>query len=158
MTRALGRAGVQLLAACTIALTGCGSSGSVSTSAYGGELRAATSNLADLSTDLTAATATGSPEQRATRLHAIQLGLRETGNQLDEVTAPAGLAKTHAELVAGVRDMADAIDDLVQAEQLVATDPERAKVLLRRFASDDSLPRVEAAAAKITKAGVDAGF
>ncbi|MCW2972736.1 MAG: hypothetical protein JWN72_1009 [Thermoleophilia bacterium] len=155
MTRALGAACLVLA---TLVVAACGSSGSATTAAYGEELRAATANLTDLSTDLTAATGAGSPAQRVTRLKSIQLGLRETGNELSDVDPPTNLEKAHADLVAGVRDMADAVDDLVQAEQLAGTDPERAKLLLRRFASDDALPRVEAAAASISKAGVDAGF
>jgi hypothetical protein len=137
---------------------GCGGSKPVSHEAYGTALRGATADLGGLTTDLAAAMKTSSPAKEIAQLHAIQLGLRTTGTNLQAVTPSPDLKAAHGELVAGVQDMADAIDLLVQAERLQASSPAKAQAALRKFAADPALPRVQAAAAKITKAGVDAGF
>jgi hypothetical protein len=60
--------------------------------------------------------------------------------------------------VAGVRDMADAVDLLIEAQEAAETDPALAKQRARAFASDDSFKRVQAAAAELSDAGVDAGL
>ena len=91
-------------------------------------------------------------------LRRSQLAIRDAGNRLDEITPPDALAEDHDALVQGVRDMADAIDLLIEAQELAEEDPARATKLAREFATDDSFTRVEAAASRIESAGVDAGL
>ena len=141
-------------------LAGCGGTHEVTKSEYGTELRAATSGLDGVSGDISRATAPSklTTQQRIAQIRSIQLGLRESGNELADVTPPAHLRDEHEQLVSGVRDMADAVDLLIRAEQLSERDPARATALLRRFATDPSLARVQEATTRIAKAGVDAGI
>jgi hypothetical protein len=91
-------------------------------------------------------------------LRESQVALRDAANRLDEIEPPTDLADTHDQLVAGVRDMADAVDLLIQAQEVAEQDPAKAKSLARQFGQDDSFERVEAAAAGLADAGVDVGL
>jgi hypothetical protein len=153
-------AAVGALVACTVLAVGCGGQREVTDAAYGKQLRAATSGLDGVSGAISEATQPSkvSVAERVAQVRSIQLGLRESGNELADVTPPDDLRDDHDQLVQGVRDMADAIDLLIQAEELSVTNPQRATTLLRQFATDPSLARVQEAATNITKAGVDAGL
>lgn len=105
--------------------------------------------------DSAAATST---EDQVQQLEQTQIGLRDAANRLSEIEAPDGLADDHEQLVAGVRDMADAIDTLIEAQRLADTDSPRARELMQEFATDDAFRTVEAAARNIRKAGVDVSF
>lgn len=96
-----------------------------------------------------------STAERIHKLRSTQIAIRDAGNRLDDVTPPEDLTVEHAELVAGVRDMADAVDLLIEAQELAATDPARAKELTREFATDDAFETVVGASTKIRDAGVD---
>ncbi len=96
-----------------------------------------------------------STADRVDQLRATQIAIRDAGNRLDEITPPEDLVDEHEDLVAGVRDMADAIDLLAEAQELADTDPKQAKELTRQFATDDAFETVVGASAKIRDAGVD---
>jgi hypothetical protein len=149
-----------VIAACWLGVASCaggGDSAAVSKASYGKQLR---STMADVEQAYGkgADTKTETSAELVTRLQTLQIGLRDAANQLDEITPPTSLAAEHRKLVAGVRDMADAIDLRIEAEQVATSDPAKAKLLARQFASDDSFERVQAAAAAIDQAGVDAGL
>lgn len=141
----------------------CGGS-EVTKEEYGRELRSAMADLETAWGDAGSAvepgkdTAETSTAQTVEDLRRSQLALRDAGNRLDDVVPPAQLRDDHDALVAGVRDMADAVDLLIQAQQAAETDPERAQQLAREFATDESFGTVEAAASNIEAAGVDAGL
>lgn len=156
----------QSLLACLVAVIagGCGggSDDPPTNAEYGAELRRA---MADLEEAYGVAGAAGndpSPGSSAAvsvaRLHRSQVALRDAADRLDEIEASSGLADEHDDLVAGVRDMAHAVDLLIDAEQLADTDPAQAKRLAREFGSDDSFARVSRAAGRIADAGVDTGL
>jgi hypothetical protein len=144
--------------AASLFIAGCGASAEPTKADYGAALRKVTSQLGALTGELGAAPKQSSTTARVARLKEVQLGVRRAGTQLRDITPPSSLATAHRDLVRAVQDMAGAVDLLIRAEQVVGTDPAAATKLLRRFSSDDSLPRVQAAAARITRAGVDAGF
>lgn len=163
---AIGRwvlAAVLALAAAAL-LAGCGDDGPVSEEEYGRELRETMGQLEEAyGTAGDALSTQGSGGMRSVgdivaELRSAQVALRDAGNRLDGIEPPAGLADEHDDLVAGVRDMADAVDLLVEAQEVAGTDQRRAERLAREFASDDSFERVEAAAAALQQAGVDAGL
>ncbi|MCW2950048.1 MAG: hypothetical protein JWN41_1061 [Thermoleophilia bacterium] len=149
---------VLVLWSCAFIVGGCGESPAPTHAEYGRELRAATAQLDSQTQALGAARAHSSPAADVARIRTVQARLRATARSLKVVEPSPDLRREHAALVSAVRDMAAAVDTLIEAEQLASTNPARAQVLLRAFASDDSLPRVQAAAAKITRAGVDAGL
>jgi hypothetical protein len=145
-------------------LATCGGTGGPATKAeYERELR---STMDDLEAAYGQAGAALEDRGAATRsvsaivddLRSAQVALRDAGNRLDEVEPPVELRSTHDELVAGVRDMADSVDKLIEAQEVAARDPKRAQQLAREFVEDDSFQRVEAAAAALSDAGVDAGL
>lgn len=142
----------------------CGSA-EVTTEEYGAELRGAMTDLEQAYGDASEAVlarnaddASATVAETVAELRRSQLALRDAGNRLDEITPPEALAEDHESLVAGVRDMADAVDLLIEAQESAETDPKRAQQLAREFATDESFGRVEAAAASIEDAGVDAGL
>jgi hypothetical protein len=154
-----------VIAACWLGIASCASGGgggggdsaAVKKESYGRQLR---STMADVEQAYGKGVGTKSDTsaELLTRLQTLQLGLRDAANRLDDITPPSSLAAEHRKLVAGVRDMADAIDLRIEAERIAATDPARAKRLARKFATDDSFSRVQAAANAIEQAGVDAGL
>jgi hypothetical protein len=156
---------VALLLGCTGALlvAGCGDT-PVSREEYGRELRGAMTELEEAWGQTGGAVAPGQQTAAATTVETVgelrrsQLSLRDAGNRLAAITPPEELADDHEALIAGVRDMADAVDLLVEAQELAGSNPERARELAREFATDSSFARVEAAAARIEAAGVDAGL
>ena len=157
------RAGLAALfvALWAILAVSCGS-GEVSKEEYAKEL---TSSMSDVEaaygdatnavTDEGADSSARSIGELVSQLRTTQVAMRDAGNRLDEITPPADLATEHDDLVAGVRDMADAIDLLIEAQELSATDPKRASELARQFATDDAFETVVGAATKIRDAGVD---
>ncbi|MCB0879723.1 MAG: hypothetical protein KDC46_12195 [Thermoleophilia bacterium] len=155
---------VAFMAVWAMLATSCGST-EVTKAEYGKQLRSAMAELEDAYGDTAAATtpAAGGDAGTATPrtvddLRSSQLALRDAANRLDAITPPAELANDHDALVQGVRDMADAVDLLIEAQQQAESNPEQAKKLARQFASDDSFGTVEAAASRIQSAGVDAGL
>jgi hypothetical protein len=154
---------VAFVAGWAVLAVSCGSS-EVTREEYGSELRGAMGDLEEAWGDTSGAVgpsaenARASTEQTVDDLRRSQLALRDAGNRLDSITPPQDLADDHDALVAGVRDMADAVDLLVDAQLAAESDPERAKELAREFATDESFGSVEAAAARIKQAGVDAGL
>lgn len=151
-----------VLCAPLLALAGCGG-GEVTREEYGRELR---DTMAELEAAYGRAGAAARGEPDASRsvgdvvaeLRASQVALRDAASRLEAIEPPADVASEHRNLVRGVREMADAVDLLVEAQRVAAQDPERAEQLARRFASDQSFERVEAAAANLSEAGVDAGL
>jgi hypothetical protein len=153
------RAAVVLVAVSVAALVaaGCGGSDEPTNAEYGEQLRDAMADV-EAAYGATADTPSGEGGDAVEQLRTTQVGLRDAGNRLADVTPPADLQDEHDALVAGVRDMADAVDKLVEAQDLAERDPARARALAREFASDDSFASVEAAASAIQDAGVDAGL
>ncbi len=135
----------------------CGG-GEVSREDYGTELSAAMADVEEAygtaGSALEPGAADSSTAERVEKLRTTQIAIRDAGNRLDEVTPPEDLTTEHDELVAGVRDMADAVDLLIEAQELATTDPERAKELTREFATDDAFETVVGASTKIRDAGV----
>ncbi len=136
---------------------GCGGSDEPTNDEYGAQLRDAMADVEAAYGATTGAPGTDGGDA-VEQLRTTQVGLRDAGNRLADVTPPADLRDEHDALVAGVRDMADAVDKLVQAQELATSDPTRARALARQFASDGSFASVEAAASAIQDAGVDAGL
>lgn len=153
----------MLLAAALLATCGGGSQEPSTKAEYERELRATMDDLeaaygqAGSAIDGTAGS-TRSVGEVVEDLRSSQVALRDAGNRLDEIVPPESLAETHDELVAGVRDMADNVDRLIDAQETAERDPARAKQLAREFVNDESFDRVQAAAAKLSDAGVDAGL
>jgi len=150
-----------MVATWAVLAVSCGS-GEVSREEYGQELRSAMQDVEEAYAD-SGAVVEGAPEEAATtdtgaQLRAKQIALRDAANRLDSITAPDDLASAHESLVSGVRDMADAVDLLIDAQEASTSDPAEAKRLAREFATDTSFGKVEAAASKIQQAGVDAGL
>lgn len=157
----------RLLAPVLVALSlaGCGGDGAVTKAEYERELRSTMDELeeaygsaAGAVMERNADNATKSVADVVSELRTAQIALRDAGNRLEEIEPPTEIEDTHEELVAGVRDMADAVDLLIEAQELADRDPAGARQLAREFASDDSFQRVEAAAGHIEEAGVDAGL
>lgn len=105
-----------------------------------------------------ASQAAASTEETVQELRTSQVALRDAGNRLADIEPPAELAGEHDALVSGVRDMADAVDLLVEAQQSAEADPARARRLAREFAADESFGAVEAAASRLSAAGIDVGL
>jgi hypothetical protein len=166
MTRARHRIviAVAIGAAAALLAGGCGGSQAVSKDEYGAELRGVMGELEEAYGDAGSAVAPGadnataSVEQTVQKLRTSQLALRDAGNRLEDIDPPEQLADDHAALVQGVRDMADAVDLLIGAQEQAERDPAEAKRLAREFATDESFGAVEAAASRIESAGVDAGL
>lgn len=155
------------LTATALLAAGCGG-GDLSEEEYGEQLR---STMAELEAAYGTAGSAIDPEGSGgggggTRsvgdvveeLRSTQVALRDAGNRLASIEPPTELGDEHDDLVAGVRDMADAVDLLIEAQEVAATNQRRAEQLAREFASDDSFDRVEAAAAALEEAGIDAGL
>jgi hypothetical protein len=156
---------VAMLLVCAWGLIAAGCGGApVSREEYGRELRGAMTELETAWGETGGAVAPGQQTAAATTVETVgelrrsQLSLRDAGNRLAAITPPEELADDHEALIAGVREMADAVDLLVEAQELAGSDPARARELAREFATDSSFTRVEAAAARIEAAGVDAGL
>ena len=136
----------------------CGG-GEVSREEYAQELSSAMADVEEAYGDAGSALEPGAADtstaDRVAQLRSTQVAIRDAGNRLDEVTPPKDLTDEHDDLVAGVRDMADAVDLLIEAQELAATDPARAKELTRRFATDDAFETVVGASTRIRDAGVD---
>lgn len=163
MTRRTWSLVLMLLAAALLATCGGASDEPSSKAEYERELRATMDDLEAAYGEAGSAIEPGAGSTRSVGeivddLRASQVALRDAGNRLDELTPPEELADTHAELVAGVRDMADAVDLLIEAQESAEQDPARARQLARRFVTDESFDRVQAAAAELSDAGVDAGL
>ena len=163
MTRRSWMLLAMLVAGLLLATCGGSSSEPLSKSEYERELRTTMDDLeaaygqAGAAVD-TKTTGTRNVGEVVADLRTSQIALRDAGNRLDEIVPPESLADAHGELVSGVRDMADSIDLLIEAQESVETDPARAKQLAREFVEEGSLARVTAAAAKLSDAGVDAGL
>lgn len=156
---------VLVLAPLVLAACGGASDEPLTKSAYEQKLQSTMDDLEAAYGEAGAATSGGggakgerSVAQIVAELRTSQVALRDAGNRLDEITPPADLAATHDQLVAGVRDMADAVDLLIKAQETAEQDPAKAKQYARQFGADDSFERVQAAAAKLADAGVDAGL
>lgn len=151
---------LALALACATAFGACGGSDEQSKAEYGESMRATMSNLTEAYGDASTASGEAGDDVAATvrQLRASQLALRDAGNQLDDIEPPEELAAAHEDLVEGVREMADAVDLLIEAQELAETDPKAAEQAARKFGSDDSFERVTAAAARLEKAGVDTGL
>lgn len=161
----MSRRGLAILATVTMAalLATCGGGGEVTKQEYETALQATMDDLESAYGDAGSAQAGGggasrSVDEQVAELRTAQVAIRDAGNRLDEIEPPAELAETHDELVAGVREMADAVDLLVGAQEQAEADPAEAKRLMREFAGDESFDRVQAAAAELSDAGVDAGL
>ena len=159
-----GAGAVAFVAVWALLAVSCG--GEVSREEYADELRAALSEVegayGDVSSSLGGGGAGGDGTQAgatsgqlADQLRTTQVAIRDAGNRLDEIVPPDDLADEHGDLVAGVRDMADAVDLLIEAEEVAGSDPKRAQELTREFATDDAFERVTAASSAIRDAGVD---
>ncbi len=150
---------VAFVAIWALLAVSCGSGGAVTKDEYAKELTAAMADVeeayGDAGSALDPETSKATTADRVGQLRATQIAIRDAGNRLDQVTPPADLQAEHDDLVAGVRDMADAVDLLIDAQELAETDPARAKELTRRFATDDAFETVVGASAKIRDAGVD---
>ncbi len=157
----------SLLAVVVVALwsllaVSCG--GEVTKAEYGRQLSETMADLEEAYGDTNFAVEPGADATNSGTLGTVddlrrsQLAIRDAGNRLDSITPPDELADDHAALVAGVRDMADAVDLLIAAQEQAETDPDESLRLAREFATDDSFTRVEAAASRIESAGVDAGL
>jgi hypothetical protein len=155
------RATVSVLLVATWALlaVSCGGGGEVTREEYAEELTSAMSDVeaayGDASSAIEPGAAGQSTEERVANLRTTQLAIRDAGNRLDEIEPPEDLAPEHDDLVGGVQDMADAIDLLIEAQELAASDPARAKELTREFATDDAFEAVVGASTAIRDAGVD---
>lgn len=163
MTRRSWALAAMLVAGMLLATCGGASDEPATKAEYERELRSTMDDLEAAYGQAGAAVDTKSSGERSVgdvvaELRTSQIALRDAGNRLDQVVPPESLAATHAELVAGVRDMADAVDLLIDAQEAMEADPAEARRLARQFAADDSLKRVTAAAAKLSDAGVDAGL
>ena len=132
---------VMTIAALALLLGAC--SNGPTKSEYAAELRSAVAEVESTYGDSSA-----DPED-------TRAALADAAQQLDLVEPPAELADEHRELVAAVRDMSGASRLLTDARAIAETDPKRAETLTRRFAEDDSFPRVEQAVTAIREAGVD---
>lgn len=156
---------LPVLLVCTWGLlaTSCGAE-QVTADEYERELQAAMDDLEAAYGTTGSAVAPGADQAAASteatvqELRSSQIALRDAANRLSEITPPAEFVDDHEALVAGVRDMADAVDLLVEAQQVAVREPARARELAREFASDESFGAVEAAASRLTAAGVDAGL
>jgi hypothetical protein len=161
-------AAIVVLVVAPLLLVTCGGSSDepLTRSQYEQQLQTTMDDLEAAYGDAGAATTGGggakggrrSVAQIVDELRTSQVALRDAGNRLDEITPPEDLAATHDQLVAGVRDMADAVDLLIKAQEAAEQDPAQAKQYARQFGADDSFERVQAAAAKLADAGVDAGL
>jgi len=159
MTRA--STSLLALAATMLLLAACGGSSEPTKEEYGQALRATMANLDEAYGDANVASTDGAEQDTAAtvrQLKASQLSLRDAGNQLDDVTPPSRFAKDHEQIVEGVREMADAIDLLVEAQELAESDPKAAEAAARKFSTDDSFEQVALAAANLEEAGVDTGL
>ncbi|MCW2923707.1 MAG: hypothetical protein JWM98_1111 [Thermoleophilia bacterium] len=135
---------------------GCGS---VSKADYAKELRDTMGDLESSYGDAIGEAGGGNATPAdAAKLRTAQLALRDAASRLDEIEPPEELRDEHHDLVQGVRDMADAVTLLVRATELADTNPTKARALTAKFASDDSFRRVGDAAARLDRAGVDAGL
>lgn len=165
MTPARTRVAVLSILACAWALlvVSCGDARS-STADYEQQLQSIMGELEESWGTTASAGVTDAGEARSPTVQIIdrhrraQLSLRDAANRLDDIKPPEQVDEDHAVLIAGVRDMADAIDLLIEAEQVAASDAAKAKRLARQFATDDSFESVMAAANNIEKAGIDAGL
>ena len=154
------------MVAASLLLVTCGGSSDepLTKSQYEQKLQSTMDDLEAAYGDAGAATSGGggkserSVSQIVDELRTSQVALRDAGNRLDEIIPPEDLAATHDQLVAGVRDMADAVDLLIKAQEAAEQDPAQAKQYARQFGADDSFEQVQAAAAKLADAGVDAGL
>lgn len=151
-------AAVLFVAAWAVLAVSCGG-GEVTREEYAQELSSAMADVEEAYGDAGSALETEGAEQstaeRVEQLRSTQIAIRDAGNRLDEIEPPKDLGAEHDDLVAGVRDMADAIDLLVEAQELAERDPERARELTREFATDDAFETVVGASTKIRDAGVD---
>lgn len=137
-------------------LAGCGS---VSKAEYAKELRTTMGDLEASYGDAIGEAGGGAATPAdATKLRTAQLALRDAASRLDEIEPPEDLRDEHRDLVRGVRDMADSVSLLLRATELADSDPKQARALTAKFASDDSFRRVGDAAARLDRAGVDAGL
>lgn len=158
-TSARATGAVLLMATWALLAVSCGSGGAVTKKEYGTQLSAAMADVekayGDAGSALEPGKADATTAERVQQLRSTQIAIRDAGNRLDEVTPPEDLADEHADLVAGVRDMADAVDLLIEAQEAADSDPARAKELTRQFATDDAFETVVGASTKIRDAGVD---
>lgn len=154
---------VLILCAWALLATSCGSE-QVTAEEYERELQSAMDELeaaygtAGGAVSPGAAQAAASTEETVRELRSSQVALRDAGNRLAAIEPPDELGDDHEALVAGVRDMADAVDLLVEAQEVAETRPDRARELAREFAADESFGAVEAASSRLSAAGVDAGL
>jgi hypothetical protein len=132
---------VMTMAALALLVGGC--SNGPTKSEYAAELR---STMAEVESSYGDSSA--DPEK-------TRVALADAAQQLELVEPPDELAEEHRELVDAVRDMSGAIRLLTDARAIAETDPKRAETLTRRFAEDDSFPRLEQAVTAIREAGVD---
>ena len=163
MTRRTWSLALMLLAAALLATCGGASDEPLTKSEYERELRTTMDDLeAAYGQAGEAIGGTGGSTRTVGEvvadLRSSQVALRDAANRLDEIVPPTELADTHAELVAGVREMADNVDLLIEAQESAEQDPARARQLARDFVEDESFDRVQAAAAELSDAGVDAGL
>lgn len=149
---------IALVVCAALLMGGCGS---VSKQEYGKELRSTMGDLESSYGDAIGQAGGGrggaTPTDPA-KLGTAQLALRDAATRLDEIDPPNDLRDEHRELVAGVRDMASAVSLLIKANELADSDPAKARKLTAKFAADDSFRRVGDAAARLDRAGVDAGL
>lgn len=156
---------LAVLVAVGVLAGACGGGGEVTKAEYERELRSTMDDLEDAYGSATGAVlardagdAPRSVGEVVAELRSSQVALRDAGNRLDAIEPPAELTGTHQDLVAGVRDMADAVDLLIEAQEQAEADPARAQRVAKEFAADDSFQRVQAAAVELAEAGVDAGL
>jgi hypothetical protein len=147
------------VAAWALLAVSCGSGGAVTKDEYAKELSSAMADVeeayGDAGSALEPGTADSTTAARVAQLRSTQIAIRDAGNRLDDVTPPEDLKSEHDDLVAGVRDMADAVDLLIEAQELAERDPAKAKELTRQVATDDAFETVVGASTKIRNAGVD---
>lgn len=160
--RSRGTVAVLFVAAWALLAVSCGSGGAVTKEEYATELSAAMADVEEAYGDATNAVIARNADNASTsvadlveRLRTTQISIRDAGNRLDEITPPEELSTEHDDLVRGVRDMADAVDLLIEAQELAETDPKRASELARQFATDDAFETVVGATTNIRDAGVD---
>ena len=150
--------GLAVVALLAMTLVSCGTE-PLTEEAYGTELRSTMGELEEAYGDAIGETAGGGATPAdAEELRSAQLALRDAGNRLDEIDPPEGLEDEHADLVSGVRDMADDVTLLVDATELAETDPARAKELTAKFAASKAFRQVGDAASRLDRAGIDAGL
>lgn len=139
-----------LIAALLLGACGGGDDAAPTKAEYGRELRSTMKTL-DESYPQAGADAAGAD------LPATRAAFSDAATKLEAIEAPPELADEHAELVDGVRGMAESITTLEEARRIAKTDPTRAKVLLREFADDPSARKVTEATAALENAGIDTG-